>query len=391
MATEIRMPQLGVSMETGVLTQWYKKVDDAVEAGEVIASIETEKLTSDISSEVGGVLVAILAQEGDELPVRSLLAIVGQPGETWESGAASPKPDAPVPATGTVVPAAPAAADGRTKASPLARKAAEKLGVDLSEVSACGRSGRIRQRDVLAFAKAKPAPVTADATDAGGVRVEKMSGIRRAVMKNMIASRQTNAQAELRMDVDMSAVIRVRDVFREAERKLSYNDIIVRCTAKALGETPIMNASVDGTDIVYHGYVNIGIAVSVPGGLIVPVIQNADQLDISGIHDALAVLVEKVRQGTLSDADYHGGTFTISSLGMYDVDSFTAIINPPESAVLAVGKITKTPVVNENDEIVVRPMCNLCLSYDHRLIDGAEAAKFMRLVKRYLQQPLALL
>jgi len=176
---------------------------------------------------------------------------------------------------------------------------------------------------------------------------------------------------------------------------VSYNDIIVRACAKALQEYPMVNASVDGNNIVYHDYVNVGTAVSVPNGLIVPVIKDADIIGLSGIAAKSAELIEKARDGKLTDEDYHGGTFTVSSLGMFDVDEFVAIINPPEAGILAVGKIAKTPVVITNDEgedeIVIRPMCNMTISYDHRIVDGAEAAQFLRQVKTYLQNPVLLI
>lgn len=222
-----------------------------------------------------------------------------------------------------------------------------------------------------------------------------MSGMRKAISNNMLASKNTNAQTNHRMVIDMTAAIALRNQYKALGIKVSYNDIIVRACAKALQDMPIVNASVDGTNIVYHDYVNVGTAVSVPGGLIVPVIKDADIIGLSGIAAKSAELVEKARDGKLTDADYHGGTFTVSSLGMFDLDDFVAIINPPESAILAVGKIAKTPVVVTNaegeDEIVIKSMCAMCLSYDHRIIDGAEAAKFLQKLKNYLQNPVLLI
>ena len=228
-----------------------------------------------------------------------------------------------------------------------------------------------------------------------GTRTEKMSGMRKAISKNMLASKATNAQTNHRMTVDMTAAIALRSQYKALGIKVSYNDIIVRACAKALQDMPIVNASVDGNNIVYHDYVNVGTAVSVPGGLIVPVIRDADIIGLSGIAAKSTELIEKARDGKLTDSDYHGGTFTVSSLGMFDLDDFVAIINPPESAILAVGKIAKTPVVVTNedgeDEIAIKSMCALCLSYDHRIIDGAEAAKFLQKLKNYLQNPVLLI
>lgn len=225
--------------------------------------------------------------------------------------------------------------------------------------------------------------------------MEKMSGMRKAISRNMLASKETNAQTNHRIKVDMTAAIVLRKQYKDLGIKVSYNDIIVRACAKALADMPIVNASVEGDSILYHDYVNVGTAVSVPGGLIVPVIKDADIIGLSGIAARSAELIEKAREGKLTDADYHGGTFTVSSLGMFDLDDFVAIINPPESAILAVGKIAKTPVVVTNEEgedvIAVKSMCALCLSYDHRIIDGAEAAKFLQKVKNYLQNPVLLI
>ena len=193
----------------------------------------------------------------------------------------------------------------------------------------------------------------------------------------------------------MGEVIKLRNQYKKLEIKVSFNDIIVRACAKALMDMPIVNASVDGDNIVYHDYVNVGTAVSVPNGLIVPVIKDADIIGLKGIAEKSAELIAKARDGKLTDADYHGGTFTVSSLGMFGIDDFVAIINPPESAILAVGKIAKQPVVVTNaegaDEIAIRSLCHLCLSYDHRIIDGAEAAKFLQALKNYLENPVLLI
>ncbi|MDD6160034.1 MAG: dihydrolipoamide acetyltransferase family protein [Oscillospiraceae bacterium] len=292
--------------------------------------------------------------------------------------------------------------------TPLAANIAKAQGIDLAGVTGTGANGKITTADLpgqaAAPAASAPAAPTAPAVEAPaapagqltrGTHTEKMSGMRKAISKNMLASKSTNAQTNHRMTVDMTAAIALRNQYKALGIKVSYNDIIVRACAKALQDMPIVNASVDGNNIVYHDYVNVGTAVSVPGGLIVPVIKDADIIGLSGIAAKSAELIEKARDGKLTDADYHGGTFTVSSLGMFDLDDFVAIINPPESAILAVGKIAKTPVVVTNDEgedeIVIKSMCALCLSYDHRIIDGAEAAKFLQKLKNYLQNPVLLI
>ena len=302
--------------------------------------------------------------------------------------------------------------DNKPAVTPLAANIAKTQGIDLAGVTGTGANGKITTADLPGTAPAVAAPVvapaaapTADTAPAAveapagqltrGTHTEKMSGMRKAISKNMLASKSTNAQTNHRMVVDMTAAIALRKQYKDLGIKVSYNDIIVRACAKALQDMPIVNASVDGSNIVYHDYVNVGTAVSVPGGLIVPVIKDADIIGLSGIAAKSAELIEKARDGKLTDADYHGGTFTVSSLGMFDLDDFVAIINPPESAILAVGKIAKTPVVVTNDEgedeIVIKSMCALCLSYDHRIIDGAEAAKYLQKVKSYLQNPVLMI
>ena len=273
-------------------------------------------------------------------------------------------------------------------------------GIDLSGVTGTGPNGKITTADLPgAAASGEGAPAEEAAAPAGqltrGTHTEKMTGMRKAVMKNMLNSKSVNAQTNHRMVVDMTAVVALRNQYKALGIKVSYNDIIVRACAKALQDYPIVNASVDGSNILYHDYVNVGTAVSVPGGLIVPVIKDADIIGLTGIAAKSAELIEKAREGRLTEADYHGGTFTVSSLGMFDLDDFVAIINPPESAILAVGKIAKTPVVVTDDEgedqVVIKSMCALCLSYDHRIIDGAEAAKFLQKLKSYLQNPILLI
>ena len=292
--------------------------------------------------------------------------------------------------------------DSRPKATPLAKKIAASEGISLENVSGNGPFGKVtagdlventdRQEDSRAAAtKEGAAPVQMSR----GIRREKMSGMRLAIMKNMLESRAVNAQTHHRITVDMTEAMALREKYKELGIKVSYNDIIARACAKALTDSPVVNASTEGNEIVYHDYVNIGIAVSVEDGLIVPVIKDADIIGLPGIAKKSAELIEKAREGKLKAEEYRGGTFTVSSLGMFGLDDFVAIINPPESAILAVGRITKTPVVESGEDgediIAIRPLCAMCLSYDHRIIDGAEGAKFLQKVKQYLENPLLLI
>ena len=451
MATIVIMPKQGLMMVEGTLTKWLKQEGDSVAAGEPLFEMETDKLTITMDAEASGTLLKIIHPEGDVVPITQPIAILGEPGEDISAllgGDAVPAaaPQA-APAEQSAAPAAPAAPavervpGERVFSTPRARLRAEENGLDITAVPGSGPDGLVIERDVTAYTANKPAatPLAANLAKARGVdlagvtstgrggkitvidvtgpapaaapaaveeapaapqqirgtHTEKMSGMRKAISKNMLASKETNAQTNHRIKVDMTAAIALRKQYKDLGIKVSYNDIIVRACAKALAEMPIVNASVDGSSILYHDYVNVGTAVSVPGGLIVPVIKDADIIGLSGIAARSAELIEKARDGKLTDADYHGGTFTVSSLGMFDLDDFVAIINPPESAILAVGKIAKTPVVVTNaegeDKIAIKSMCALCLSYDHRIIDGAEAAKFLQKVKNYLQNPVLLI
>ncbi|MFR6039953.1 MAG: 2-oxo acid dehydrogenase subunit E2 [Dysosmobacter welbionis] len=452
MASVIIMPKQGLLMEEGTITKWLAKEGEQTTEGAPLFEMETDKLTITMDSTATGTVLKILHPEGDTVPITQPIAIVGQPGEDisgllGDAPAATPraaeKPRASAaeaaPAAAPV-PAVEHAPGERVFSSPRARLRAEENGVDIAAVPGSGPDGLVVERDVqnyianqpavtplaanqariqgidlsgltgtgpngkittedlhIASAAVEPAPAAEPIPGqlTRGTRTEAMSGMRKAISRNMLTSKSTNAQTNHRMVVDMTAAVALRRQYKALGIKISYNDIIVRACAKALQDFPIVNASVDGSDIVYHDYVNIGTAVSVPGGLIVPVIRDADIIGLTGIAAKSAELIEKAREGRLTEADYHGGTFTVSSLGMFDLDDFVAIINPPESAILAVGKIAKTPVVVTDDEgedqVVIKSMCALCLSYDHRIIDGAEAAKFLQKLKSYLQNPILLI
>lgn len=452
MASVIIMPKQGLLMEEGTITKWLAKEGEQTTEGAPLFEMETDKLTITMDSTATGTVLKILHPEGDTVPITQPIAIVGEPGEDisgllGDAPAATPraaeKPRASAaeaaPAAAPV-PAVEHAPGERVFSSPRARLRAEENGVDIAAVPGSGPDGLVVERDVQNYIANQPAvtPLAANQariqgidlsglTGTGpngkittedlhiasaalepapaaepipgqltrGTRTEAMSGMRKAISRNMLTSKSTNAQTNHRMVVDMTAAVALRRQYKALGIKISYNDIIVRACAKALQDFPIVNASVDGSDIVYHDYVNIGTAVSVPGGLIVPVIRDADIIGLTGIAAKSAELIEKAREGRLTEADYHGGTFTVSSLGMFDLDDFVAIINPPESAILAVGKIAKTPVVVTDDEgedqVVIKSMCALCLSYDHRIIDGAEAAKFLQKLKSYLQNPILLI
>lgn len=446
MATVVTMPKQGLMMTEGTITSWIVKEGEQVISGKPLFEMETDKLTITMDAEQDGVLLKIIRPEGDTVPITEPIAIIGEKGEDISGLVADAAPataeekaeekaEATAPAVTETVAAAPVnrAPGEKVMASPRAKLRAEENGIDINAVGGTGPDGFVIERDVFAFKASQPAvtPLAANVAKAQGIdlagvsgtgtngkitvadlagqatasaavvsgtrgtRVEPMSGMRKAISRNMMASKTTNAQTSHRITVDMTAAVAMRKQLKDAGVKVSYNDIITRVCAKALMEYPIMNASTGENEIIYHDYVNVGVAVSVPGGLIVPVVKDADLLNVSGIAAQSAALIEKAREGKLAPDDYKGGTFTISSLGMFDLDDFVAIINPPESAILAVGKIAKTPVVVTNkageDEVCIRQMCNLTLSYDHRIIDGAEAAQFLQRVKTLLQTPALLI
>lgn len=441
MASIIIMPKQGLLMEEGTITSWLVKEGETCTEGSPLFEMETDKLTITMDSTATGTLLKILHPEGDVVPITEPIAIVGEPGEdisallgTSDAAEAAPETDEPIQPVaiekqvGERVAATPRAKlraeekgidihavagtgpdgliteqdieqylDSQPNITPLAANIAKSQGISLDGINGTGSNGKITAADLTPSKQANsvPAEIPAAVPEIRGTRKEKMSGMRKAICNNMLASKQANAQTSHRMVIDMSAVIDLRNQYKAMHIKVSYNDIIVRACAKALQDFPIVNASVDGNNILYHDYVHIGTAVSVSNGLIVPVIRDADIIGLRGIAAQSAELIDKARNGKLTDQEYHGGTFTVSSLGMFDLDDFVAIINPPESAILAVGKINKTPIVitdeNGEDQIAIRPMCALTLSYDHRIIDGAEAAKFLQKIKEYLQNPILMI
>ncbi len=434
-ASAIIMPKQGLQMTEGTIIKWLKKEGETVNEGEPLFEMETDKLTITIDSTVTGTVLKIVRAEGEVVPITETIAIVGEPGtdvSTLLSAApatdAAPAVEAPAvaPAATTSAPAVKRAPGERVFSTPRARMRAEEKSIDINAVAGSGPDGLIIEKDVLnttvTAVKATPvAKVIAEqnAVDLANVKgtgvngkimksdvldvlsksafvpaevsaheetIVPMTGMRRAIANNMMNSLTTMAQANHRMKVDMSESVRFRAKLKAADIKVSYTDILVKAVSHALIKFPMLNSTVRGNDIVLRNYVNMGIAVAIDGGLIVPNIKDAQSKSVVEIHSQVAELAGKAKEGKLTHDEYTGGTFTITNLGMYDVDEFTAVINPPEVAILAVGKITDTPVV-ENGEVVIRPIMTLSLTYDHRIIDGAPAAQFLQYVKTLLQNP----
>nr|WP_300090320.1 dihydrolipoamide acetyltransferase family protein [Sedimentibacter sp.] len=405
MATEVIMPQLGLTMEEGTIAKWIKQVGDKVSVGDVLVEITTDKLSSEIESEVDGVLLKIVAQEGEDIPVKGLLAIIGAEGE--QVGAASApaakkeEVQAEAPKAETAAPKAASVTEGgRVKASPLAKKIASELGVDLTTVAGSGPNGRIVQKDVLAAevkpavvekapeVKAAPAPAPVQAAASADV-VKPLTNMRKVIAKRMQQSKNTAPHVTITTEVNVDKTIALRSKLnaKNADMRFSYTDILVKMCATALRNYPKINASITEDSMIFHDKINIGVAVALDDGLIVPVVSNADRKGLKAITKETKDLINKARTNTLSPDEMSGATFTISNLGSYDIDGFTPVINLPEAAILGVGRIVKKPIVNENDEIVPASMMVLSMSFDHRVVDGAQAAEFLKALKGYLEDP----
>jgi len=391
-----RMPKLGMDMEEGVIGAWRKAEGDTVQKGEILAEIETDKSVVEVEATVSGTVLKLYYPEGEALECGTPIAYIGNPGDPIPDPTAPAAVSAPAPAAPAEAPAAQVItkrADDRIIASPRARRAAANNEIDLQLVTGTGENGRIVEQDVLdhlAAAAERPAAQIRERKD----QIVPVSGMRKIIASRMRASQQEMAQTNTRMDVDMTNMIAFRKQINDrlADRgiKVSYVDLLVAVCAKALIENPEANCSWEADGIHYKNYANIGIAVDSQKGLVVPVVKDADILSIPEISKASRSLINKARDGALKPDDMKGGTFTISNLGMFEVDSFTAIVNPPETCILAVGRIADRAVVVDG-QIVARPMMNLCLSYDHRVIDGAPSARFLQCVKHYIENPVWLL
>ncbi|MCD8350305.1 MAG: 2-oxo acid dehydrogenase subunit E2 [Planctomycetaceae bacterium] len=407
MADVIKMPQLGLTMTEGTVVSWLKNVGDAVAVGDPVLEISTDKLTTEVQAEAAGVLLAQVAKEGDELPVQAVLGYIGQQGEKIDAAApapAAPAPEAAAPAApvSAASPAAPASAapasGGRIKSSPLARKIAASRGIDLASVQGTGPGGRIVQKDVLAASPAAAAPASAASTPvmaAEGARREKLTGMRKTVAERMLASHLAIPPVTQTMKVDVTDLMRFRaelNAGREKADSFSLNDLVLKAVAKALAKQKNILVSLDGNEVVYHDAVNLGMAVALDSGLIVPVIRNADQLSLEALSTRAKDLARKARDGGLSMDDYQGSTFTVSNLGMFGVEHFTPIVNQPNAAILGVCAVQdELALDDETGAVTKRKVMRISMTYDHRLLDGAVAARFKQEVKRLLEKPMEIL
>lgn len=389
MIIDVKVPMLSESVSEGTLLEWKKKVGEAVARDEILIDIETDKVVLEVPSPQAGVLVEIVAQDGETVVADQVLARI----DTAATAAA----EAPATAAAEAPAAAPAAAQNNA-AMPAAAKLAAETGVDVNALQGSGRDGRVLKEDVQ-NAAAKPAAAAAPAVALpAGARPEErvpMSRLRARVAERLLASQQENAILTTFNEVNMKPIMDLRAKYKEKFEKehgvkLGFMSFFVKAAVAALKKYPVVNASVDGKDIVYHGYFDIGIAIGSPRGLVVPILRDADQMSIADIEQAIVDYAKKAKDGKIAIEDLTGGTFSITNGGTFGSMMSTPIINPPQSAILGMHA-TKERAVVENGQVVVRPMMYLALSYDHRIIDGREAVLTLVAIKDALEDPARLL
>jgi pyruvate dehydrogenase E2 component (dihydrolipoamide acetyltransferase) len=406
MATEVKLPRLGQGMESGTIVKWLKSEGDTVEKGEPLYELDTDKVTQEVEADASGVLLKIAVAEG-EVPVGRTIAVIGEQGEAVEVAEDPQEEGSPARAReqererGRAASAEevteikqpqPSVVNGRVKASPLARRIARERGIDLGSVAGTGPEGRVVAEDVeRAAATAAPspaAPVAAPAPLSAEVEVEQLSSMRKTIARRLTEAWQAPV-FQLGITVDMARALEVRKRLVELQAdgvKPTVSDLLTKVCAMALMRHRAVNALYQGDSIELYPTANVGIAVAIPNGLVVPVIQGCERKTIAEIAAARAELVDRARGGKLQQRDLDGGTFTISNLGMFGIERFIAVLNPPQAAILAVGSTEEKPVVVDGD-VVVRPRMELTLTCDHRAIDGATGARFLGDVKAFLEEP----
>ena len=442
MASDVTMPRLSDSMEEGTILKWLVDEGGEVKRGEPLVEIETDKANMTYEADTDGTLIEVTAKEGDTLPVGELIARIGDAGEAGSNGAgkeAAEKEDdsggeadepsgaeereeepaeAPVATdekqqrdessngAGAAPPGVDRRGDGRVKASPVARRMAQEIGIELSELEGSGPGGRIVKADVEAAGKggerpaergraetpARPEPVAAGEAGAKGeLQTLELTKLQRTVSRRMAESKATAPDFDLHVEVDMTACVELRDRLKEvADPVPSYNDMVVKACGTALAEHPRVNGAYRDGRFELYSRVNIGIAVAAQDTLVVPTIFDADRKSLGAIARDARQKIEKVRDGKITPPELSGGTFTVSNLGMYGIDSFSAVINPPQAALLTVGALKKKPLVDERGRVVARDAVSLTLTCDHRILYGADGAQFLARVRELLERPLSL-
>jgi pyruvate dehydrogenase E2 component (dihydrolipoamide acetyltransferase) len=421
-AVVVTMPKMSDTMQEGTISAWLKKVGDVVKSGEIIAEVETDKATMELESYEDGVLLYIGVEAGGSVPVDGVIAVIGEKGADFKSllaahqgggstaapvEVASPAAPVAVAAPAPVVSQAPVATavassngNERVKASPLAKKIASETGIDIRQVAGSGEGGRIVKRDIETFV---PAAVTASpqaaSSPVGGAPAlgqesfteEKVSQMRKTIAKRLAESKYSAPHFYLTMEINMDKAIEARKSINEfGTAKISFNDLVIKASAAALRQNPKVNSSWLGDKIRYNDHIHIGMAVAVEEGLLVPVIRFADQLSLSQISNQAKTLGQKAKNKELQPKDWEGNTFTISNLGMFGIDEFTAIINPPDACILAVGGIKETVIVKDG-QMKIGNVMKVTLSCDHRVVDGAVGSAFLQTLKGLLEDPVRIL
>jgi pyruvate dehydrogenase E2 component (dihydrolipoamide acetyltransferase) len=413
MATEIKLPRLGQGMESGTVVRWLKQEGDRIEKGEPLYEVDTEKVTQEVEADASGVLLKISVEEG-EVPVGQTVAVIGEEGEDVPEAEpeAEPQVDEEPEEEGSRAPARdeerergreaeavvetapaepqphPSTTDGRVKASPLARRIARERGIDLAQLRGTGPEGRIVAEDVER-AEAAPAPAAAPAALTAEPQVEQLTSVRKTIARRLTQAWEAPV-FQISMSADMTRAQELRErlveLTREGETKPTVSDLITKASAAALLRHPQVNSHYENETLTHFPTANVGMAVATDRGLLVPVIRSAERLTLAEIASARADLVERARSAKLQQADIEGGTFTVSNLGMYGIEHFIAVLNPPQVAILAVGAIEEKPVVIDGD-FDVKPMMSLTLTADHRALDGSVAAEFLGTVRSFLEEP----
>ena len=449
MATEVLMPKWGLTMKEGKVSKWLKSEGDIVTKGEVLLEVETSKITNTVESPDGGILFQIVVPAGETVAVQTVLAVLAEPGETPERREAVVRTEGSQAGEAGAAPIAASAKDGKkafVPATPIARRLAREWGIDLGQVPGSGPDGRVVEADVRQFKEQGPPPdeptvnaspaAVAAANQAGvdlalisgsgpGGKITKvdvlramnpvfqkdtgaaasrgpaagsvipMEGMRKVIADNMMASLHNSAQLTVFVEFDATEMKSLRDKIRSRYKddekvKVSFNDIIAFAVCRALKDHPIMNACLADQGIVLHEHVNLGIAVALPDGLMVPNVKNADKKSLLALGADIRRLAGKAHQNGLTMDDIQGGTFTITNVSMLGVDGFTPILNPPEAGILGVGRAVEKPAVHDG-QICIRTMMTLSLTFDHRVVDGAPANRFLRALADYLEDPVTLL
>ena len=405
MAIEIKAPSFPESVADGTVATWHKKPGEAVKRDDLIVDIETDKVVLEVLAEADGVLGAIVAEEGATVLSNQVLGSIEE-----GSAAAAPAAAAPAAAAASAPAAAPAAGGEDPIAAPAARQLADENGINLASIKGTGKDGRVTKEDVVAAVEAKKnapaaapakaaAPAAAAPVFAAGDRTEKrvpMTRVRATVAKRLVEAQSNMAMLTTFNEVDMTEVMALRSKYKDLFEKshngvrLGFMSFFVKAATEALKRFPAVNASIDGSDIVYHGFADIGVAVSSDRGLVVPVLRNAELMSLAEIEGGIAAYGKKARDGKLSIDEMTGGTFTITNGGTFGSMMSTPIVNPPQAAILGMHNILQRPMAI-NGQVVIRPMMYLALSYDHRLIDGKEAVSFLVAIKNLLEDPARLL